>query len=231
MPYALVGTVGGADQGSSGGAITPAWGTNEGRQVGNLLVMWLLGTGTATLPTVPSGWTSAIQVAGTSCSASIFYKIAAGNDGQPTVAAVTSTVLTGTLAEFQGNLITASPVDQTASATGTTSPLAATAASDDQATGELVVGAASVLLSTAGTMATLSEGWNTGAAVSVHNNSGTSTVNHYDMRYCFTIKHSTADSDSFSYTTTNVTGAAVVMASFLLAPYPTGVLNRMPLGA
>ena len=227
MAYALVGSVGAVSQGSSGAAVTPAWGTGESRTANNLLILWVDGQGSATLPSAPANWSIGIQKAGTSCSASVFYKVAAGGDAAPTVGAVTSTVLTAQLAEFSGNA-TSSPLDKTGTAAGTTSTQVATAGAADTAGGELVVYATGALYSLAATK-TLSNSLNNGATAHNTTNNSTSTVNHYDLGYGITTGNSAADADTFSFTTQRITGAVVALASFKLAPSPVtvipGVLN------
>ena len=68
----------------------------------------------------------------------IFYKIAAGGDAAPTVAAITSAVISAQLAEFSGNATT-TPVDQTGLGGGATSPETATLGAADTAAGELIL--------------------------------------------------------------------------------------------
>jgi hypothetical protein len=90
VAFALVGSVGVASQGAAGAAVTPAWGTSETRAANHLLICWVGVTGVATLPTTPAGWNIGKQVAGTSCSATIYYKLAAGSDAAPTIALIIS---------------------------------------------------------------------------------------------------------------------------------------------
>ena len=102
MAIALLGTIGTVSVGGSGASVTPAWGSSENRTAGNLLVLTVATTGSATLPAAISGWSIALQKAGTSCSVSIYYKVAAGTDAAPTVPAVTSAIHNARLAEFSG---------------------------------------------------------------------------------------------------------------------------------
>src|SRR5947208_10797726 len=111
MAYALVGTAGVVSTGTAGAAVTPAYGTGENRTANNLLILTVLTTGSATLPATPAGWSVAKQQAGTSCSASIFYKIAAGADAAPTVALIASAIHNAQLQEFTGGP-TSAPLDQ-----------------------------------------------------------------------------------------------------------------------
>lgn len=220
MAYALVGSTGAASQGASGASVTPAWGTGENRTANNLLVCWVAGTGSATLPSAPVGWSVAKQVAGTSCSASIFYKIAAGSDVAPTVAAVTGAVLSAQLAEYSGNN-TSSPLDQTGSATGTTSPQIATAGTFDAKVGELVLGASAVFYSRNVANVSGASTLNNGATATDTQNNSTSAPDHFDFTYGITTGNVFADSDSYAFTATHITGVAVVLASFLLPSVTT----------
>ena len=210
MAIALVGTIGAVSQGAAGAAVTPAFGTSENRTAGNLLICWVAGDAVATAPTTPSGWSVGKTVTGTSCAAAIFYKIAAGADAAPTIAAVTSQVWAARLAEYSGN--NAVPLDQVSSATGTTSPIVATNGSADVVSGELMVVAAADFYSTAATK-TLTHTLNNATATST-SNASTSTVSHYDFAYGVTTTNASADSDSYAFTTNKITGSALVLCSF-----------------
>src|SRR3954469_6967648 len=126
MAYALVGAVGAVSTGTAGAAVTPAYGAGSSRTANNHLILHVLTTGSATLPAAISGWSIAKQQAGTSCSASIYYKIAAGADAAPVVPIVTSAIHNARLLEFSGG-VTATPLDQSAGVAGLTTPLVATA--------------------------------------------------------------------------------------------------------
>ena len=231
MTIALVGAVGAVSTGAAGSAVTPAWGTGETRAAGNLLVLWVSVTGSATTPGTPAGWTLQYSNPGTSCSANIFTKVAAGADTAPTVPAVTSGTINAQLAEFSG----AGARSKVGNAAGITSPLVATAASADSATGALFLSAAVLVNSSARTNAAWNQTFNNGAADVETANAATSTVSHYGFSYGYTTTNAAADSDSFAFTTTSVTGASVVICSFNPAPpptygtYATGVLALTPL--
>jgi hypothetical protein len=210
MAVALVGTMGTAQLYTSGSAAsTLAYGQTP--TAGNLLVLWVSVTGSATLPTTPSGWTIAKQQAGTSCSASIYYKIAAGSDAAPTVAAITSGSIAGRLGEYTGQAAT--PLASTGGVAGTSSSLAATNAAADAASGALMVSSVGLFNSNARTNATWNEVYTNGTAIQV-NNSGVSVVNHYGFSYAITTANAVADKDTFAFTTTQLTGAVVALASF-----------------
>lgn len=216
MAFALVGSAGAATQNAVGVAVTPAWGTSENRTAGNLLVLWASVTGIATLPTTPSGWTIAKQVAGTSCSATVYYRIATGADATPTVAAITSGVIAAQLAEFSGNH--ASPFDQSGSATGISSPVTATFGAADVETGALVVACGADFRSVARTPNDTWTGTNW-TATAAGNNNGTSSVNHYSNAYSLATTGS-ASADTAVMTasvTTSLTGLAVAAVSFVAA--------------
>jgi hypothetical protein len=211
MAIALVGSVGVASQGAAGAAVTPAWGTSENRTAGNLLICWCTVTGVATLPTTPSGWSIGKQVAGTSCSATIYFKLAAGADTAPTIALITSGLIAAQLSEWSGALAF---VDQSGSSTGTASPNTATAGGANQATAELILMAAADFRSVA---RTTSDTWtsNDGTVTLAGSNNGVSSVNHYTEGY---IASSTATTAQTSVVTlsvaTSITGIANVNVSF-----------------
>ena len=227
MGYALVGTIGTVSVGAAGAAVTPAWGASESRTANNLLILQVAGDGSTTLPAAPAGWSIAKQVAGGSNSSSIFYKIAAGSDAAPTVAGISSDVLSCRLAEFSGNATT-SPVDQTGSATATSTPQTPTCGAVDAAAGELVLVTGNARYSLAATK-TLSNTLNNGATSNNANNNSTSTVSHYDMCWGITTGNSAADASTFAFTSNRISAVAVVIASFKLAASPVtvvpGVLN------
>ena len=210
MTIALVGSVGAVSVGTSGAAVTPAWGTSENRTAGNLLLLHVAVTGSATLPTTPSGWSVGITRAGTSCSAAVFYKKAAGADAAPTVAAITSGIINARLSEFSG---TAIGLTLTSVASGTTSPQKATNASADPANGSLMVSTMALLRSSASTLATDTATYTNATATST-SNSATSTASHYNFGYGLTTAHASANADSQAFTTTSVTGVAVALATF-----------------
>lgn len=212
MAWALVGTIGAVSQGAASAAVTPNWGTNENRVAGNLLVLFVAGTANASLPAAISGWSIAIQKAGTSCSASIYYTIAQGADAAPTVAAVTNVVLSCQLAEFSGGLW-ASPLDKTATAAGTTSAQVATAAGADIRSDSLLIACAGTYYSSGNTKTT-NHTFNNGAASNKTSNDATSTQQHYNFTWGITNTKASASRTSYAFTTTFVTGTAVALASF-----------------
>jgi len=214
----LVGSVGAVTTGSAvNTAITPAWGAGSSQTVGNLLVLVVAGNEVNTKPSTPSGWSAAQQTNSSGpCSASIFYKIAAGGDAAPTVAAVASTIWSGQLMEFSGidqNTI----LDQTGFANSSTgSSITCSNTSADVTGGELVISAGAVHYSAAATK-TLTDAWNNDTAFTSTTNNSTSTKDHYSFSYGFNTGNTSADTDTFSYTSTNRNGVAIVTASFKLA--------------
>ena|SRR5215468_4804285 len=229
MAYALVGTPAAATQGSSGASVTPTWGTGLNRTAPNLLSCFVSVQGSATLPTTPSGWSIAKQIAGTSCSATIYYKIAAGSDTAPTINAITSGVIAAQLMEFSGNATT-SPLDQTGTATGTTSPITSTQSVADVQSGELLLMCGSDFRSTARSP---NDTWtsNNGTVTAGGNNNGTSSVNHYSFGYILgTTSNASGDTAIMTLSvTTSITGLAVASSSFLLPPIVFPDLIQMPL--
>lgn len=223
MSYALVGTAGAPVVGSGNTLVTATWGTSQTRSANNLLILHCFGFTTATLPTTPSGWTIAKQVAGTSCSSTLYYRIATGADAAPAIAAVVGTAFTVMANEFSGGA-SSSPVDQTGSGTAATTPIVATNAAVDAATGELLVYVGGCLYSAAQT-ASLIPTLTNATAVDTNNNA-TSNGKHYDFGWGFTTAHASADKDSMAVSTGNLTGGAVVIASFKLgaaAPSAAGL--------
>lgn len=216
MAFATVGTNTSPTVGSSGAAVTPSWGTGQSRTAGDLLLCQVAVSGSATLPTTPSGWSVGSQQAGANCSVTIFYKVAAGIDAAPTIAAITSGVIVAWLGELSGGA-TVSPVDQTASAAGTTTPQTATCSSPDQQADELVIACGVARYTVAG-VKTLSQGFNNSiTGVQSAQNNSTSTTNHYNFAYGTTTANASSDQVSLSFTTTNIGGAAQAVASFKLA--------------
>lgn len=218
MAIAPVGTASTASQGASGAAVTPAWGANQPRTVGNLLICNVTVTGVATLPTTPSGWSIKGQVAGTSCSATVYYKVAAGGDAAPTINAITSGVIAALCQEYRGADLT--PADQSGTAVGTTSPITATAGGADAAVGDLLIATGADFRSVARSP---NDTWSSNhvtAPTNTGSNNGVSSVNHYSFCYGLTNSNSGADTAVMTIsTTTSLTGAAVAFATFKAAAF------------
>ena len=215
-PFAPVGSPATVSTGAAGAAVTAAF--SQSPTASHLLVCWVGGTAsTATpAPTVPSGWSTAgVPAQFASCATAIFFKVAAGSDTAPTIAAQSGVVWNVQLAEFSGNA--SSPQDQSPfGSSTTTSPLVLAAGSADFAPGELFVYAACARYSVAGTK-TLANALNNGASAVSTNNNGVSTGSHYDFGYGITTSNSAADSDSFSLTTASLTRGTLNIASFKAA--------------
>lgn len=215
--YSLVGVIGASLQSSSGGSLGALpWGSGESRTANNLLICTISVTGSATLPTTPTGWSIAKQVAGTSCSATIYYKIATGSDGAPTFPGITSAIISGQLSEWMGNK-QSSPLDQSGSATGTSSPITATAAGANTKQTDLIMMAGADRRSTARAS---NDTWtsNDGTVIAGGNNNGTSSTDHYSFGYIQNPTATTAQTSVMTLSiTTSITGLADVNASFLAA--------------
>jgi hypothetical protein len=206
----LVGTAGVVSQGASGAAVTPAYGQTP--SAGDLLVLTVAVTGVATLPTTPSGWSLAVTATGTSVASAIFYKIATGADAAPTVAAITSGVISAQLSEYAG-INQTTPLCATGTAAGTTSPIVVTNSRIDYSIGSLMVTAVAHLRS-AGTLGSQTDTYTNATSVQT-SNKATSTANHYDFSYAAaTTAHASSDADSVAFTTTGITGMCVALASF-----------------
>jgi hypothetical protein len=218
MAYALVGSVGTEVTSASGASITTlAFGQTP--TIHNLLILWVAVDGAATAPAQPSGWSTAITETGTSTASGIFYKIAAGSDTAPTISAVTSAVQCAQLAEFSGNIISGTIVDQTGVHAGTTNPQTATAGAHDANIGELIIVANSALLSLAETY-TLTPSSNN--ATLTTSTSGSSSVDKYGFGYGVgTAKASATTGVATLSTGSNITGISTCVATFkqlLLTP-------------
>lgn len=215
MAYALVGSLGTPVVGASGAAITPTFA--QATTKNNLLVLWVIGGGTVNAPAAPdASWTTVLKKSGVSGnSASLFYKVAAGGDANPTVALVASTVLQGGVGEFSGNG-TFVPFDQVGSGSGSSTPTTATNAAVDVLAGELLVAIASYK-TTANTAVTISHTLATVGSTTNLTNGATSTQSvHYAFAWGITTSKGSADSDSFAFTGGTPSGTAVVLASFAL---------------
>jgi hypothetical protein len=213
MAWALVGTIGTAVQGAASADASPAFGASENRTAGNLLVLFSSVTKSATLPSTPAGWTIAKQVAGTSTSATIYYKVALGSDAAPTITGVTNGQIAAQLAEFSG--VVASVVNQSGSATGTSSPVTATNAGADTSTNSLILMASG---DTRSANRAPNDTWTSNhvtAVTAAGNNNGVSNQVHYSFGYGNTNSTSGADTAILTASvTTSITGIAVVDAVF-----------------
>ena len=210
MTIALVGAVGAVSTGTSGQAVPVAWGTGANRTAGNLLLLHVAVTGSATLPAAPSGWFVGITRAGTTCSAAVFYRYAAGADAAPTVAAITSGIINARLSEFSGPGLS---LDQTSVASGITSPQKATHAAADPTVGVLLASAVALIVSGNKSLA-LDTATYTNATATSTSNSASNTASHYNFGYGLSTANTVPDADAQAFTTTNVTGTAVVLATF-----------------
>lgn len=169
----------------------PTWPGAVG--AGNLLVCMVRDSGNA-VSTASTGWAQAFAGAGASNS-QIFYRansVAAeaaptfsGTDGGGAPAAA--------LLEFSG-VLTASPLDQTATTSSITSPITPTAASADAQTGELIIIIGSDFSTKAlTTTLTVSMG-NGGSGTSAYTNQSVSAAGHYQMSYLLaTTSNASAD--------------------------------------
>ena len=222
MAYALVGSAGAANVTAVTTANTPAYGQSP--TLNNLLVLavaGLSGTNVATLPTTPSGWNLGPQTsqlgASTSSSITIYWKIAAGADAQPTITSKTNMVWNAQLFEFSGNA-TSTPNDQTGVNNATSgATLTATAGGTDSASGELVFGASSVRYSAAAAK-TLTDTFNNGATTHQSDNGATATVaGHFCFSWGVTTGNSGADTYANAHTSTSITAVSLALISFKAA--------------
>lgn len=229
--YALVGSKGAVASSASGGSLsTLAWGAGENRTQNNLLICVVNGYGIATAPGAITGWTK-IAGASASVTSTLYYKIAAGGDAAPTVPAVASTVLTGQLMEFSGNVVV-SVQYESAGAASLTSPAVATAGSADVSVGCLIVVLAATLYASNHTHTAGAHTLNNGATASSTNNNASNVVNHYDFAHGITTGNGSADSDSYAFTTTLIDDEVNILVSFrpLITVQNTAALPYESLG-
>lgn len=197
---------------TSGGSGSPN--TTAPLNAGDLGILVVTGTGTATLPSAPSGWTlvTSGQVAGTSCTSSIFYRELTGGDSAPTVAGATGEAWSALLMEFSGNA-TSAPLDQHGTGTTATSGTSVATGAPDTQSGDLVISSLGLHFSTSATNTTGSSMNNGATYTSVGSTDGTSGQGHCQFGYGITTGNSAADTTAPTWTG-SPTGAAVVIASF-----------------
>jgi hypothetical protein len=124
---------------------TSASATFDATPVAGDLLVAIVGVSTTSTINTPSGWSAAINESGTSCTQpceAIFYKIAGSSESGTVTVTVgdTNSVLGLQIYEYDG-IDTASPLDKTASANGTsTSVSTGTTATTAQANEILVAG-------------------------------------------------------------------------------------------
>lgn len=193
---------------------------------GELMLLFTQGNGT-NLPAAPSGWTimkNRASAAGNTVS--VHYRSALGADGQPTVAAIAAISWRTRICQVPSGLIrTVTPLDATPTTgtNGTTSPLVVTNSAADLSSGELVVVGSSAHYTASATKTLTNTITTNSVAVTGQvdsNNNATSAQDHYAFSVAFTPNNGAADSNSFSYTTTSISGAATVIGSFKLLPGP-----------
>jgi len=209
MAYALVGSAGAVASGTT--SVAPAF--PQVPTAGNLLIAWAIGFTTTTGLTINQGWTLAKESSGSSPgSADVFWKIATASETAPTISQASGVKMFAQIAEFSGN-VAATPVDKTIPGSGGTSGSnVSTAASADTASGELVLMVSGAIYS-AGASKTTTLSLNNGTLVSTANNDASAVTGHYRFGYAITTTNASADSSTFTYTTTNVTGSTHTGAS------------------
>lgn len=216
--YVQAGQLGAVSTGVGGASVTPSYGVDSNRTPGNLLLCWVSGFIHSNLPATPAGWSVAGQQADAAnfSSATIFYRIATGNDPAPTIAGVVGLIWSVQLGEFSGNDQN-TPFDRSATSTSLGGqPSTATLTAVDQTAGELFAYASTVTYSVAGAK-TVTNILNDATAVDSNNNA-VSTTNHYGFGYGFTLSNAVPDSDTTTATGANHTGTTTVIASFRLVP-------------
>ncbi len=190
------------------GTAAPAFG--QATTAGNLLVAQVAASGATAITCSDGTWTSAGQVvSGTGARAALFYKPNCGASEVAPTFTTSSVAIAAVLSEWSG-AATATPLDQTGTATGTASPLAVTASGIDGGTGRLVICA---------------YGWRTSGAVVASETDSTgfsqlvadsaSRANHLGSPYSVTVTTGTsADTNTETESGGTVSSVAAVIASF-----------------
>lgn len=204
--YAQVGTTAGTTTGAAGAASNPSWSGTQPRNIGDLLLCLVSGTGAVTQPTVPANW-SGVTVAGASGSCGVMWKIATGADVAPSIALASGVTWNATLLEFLGNYQSSNTFvkDQSGSAASTASTsLSASMTSPDVAAGELIAFASVASYSTSASR-TNSQTLNNGATVTAvgTNNTGVSGTIFMEQGFGITTGHASVDSTTFTVSTTS----------------------------
>lgn len=208
MAYALVGSLGSV---ATNGVNTPAFG--QATTAGNLLIAWVAVNSVSAASLTGTGWTQAVEVvSGSSHLAAVWYR---ANCGASESAPTFSNWTFGMLGEFSGGA-TSSPVDQTGSNSGASSPVVAACSLADTASGELFVSADWIGLSKSGTQ-TSSDTYNNATPSGNANNDATSTTSHYRFAYGITTANASADQTSIASGSMNLSVIAGAVASFKLA--------------
>lgn len=225
MAYALV-SAGSVSSGTT--SVTPAFGATTG--AAHLLIACVYAAQSTPTTCSDGSWVKAAEAAFVPVSA-VWYKPNSGSgETAPQFTGFSTGAISAVLAEFSGGA-TASPVDKTKTSGPTSSPSTATMASADVASGELLIASSVDGLSKAGTVTT-SESFNNGAtATDLGNNDATSTTDHYRFAYGFTTGNSSADANTHSDNSMNLSQMNLVLVSFKLAslafiPQPPLVVPR-----
>jgi hypothetical protein len=216
MAAPLVGTAAVVSTGSSGAAVTPAWGSGQTRATGNLLICWFGVYGSATVPTTPNNWYAPCYSPGTHCVSGMFVAQGTGGNAAPTIAAVSGAVIVAQLGEFVSNIIPNSfePVpDKNGGTIGTSSPMviANTAADSNPLGQDVFFYACAAYYSTAKT-STLASTLNNGMTAVSTNSSGSDITSHYDFGYGVPTSKAVASQNSWSFTTTVTSASGSTMS-------------------
>lgn len=229
MAITLVGSAGAAAQSASGASVTPAWGAGAARTAGNLLICTMTASRGSPAVAAPAGWTTAVShnTGGTTgTNSAVYYKIAAGGDAAPTIAASTSAVTSAQLYEFTGNA--SAPLDQVGStgevAVPPATPQVATAAAADAAPTDLIIAVAGITKAKVGSLLTDVHTINHVTTPTVTRNNTASVVAHYDFAYGISNSNTGANSTSYAFATPDVTGVSVCIASFKAPSSPKLVM-------
>lgn len=216
MGIALVGSEGTVAT-AAAASITPT--IPQSTTAGNFLQAWvtnIANVAPGAITTSSAGWTRAVHLEFGSSASALFYKenIGSGEANPTFTSSGAGSAMTAKVDEFSG-VATASSIDQSGSAHGTTSALSIAAALADAGSGDLVSCAVAIRYSVSGTK-TFTDSLNNGAtATGNSNDGGTNSTKHYNFTsWGTTTGNASADTNSFSFTTTNIGECVGVIASF-----------------
>ena len=236
MAVTQVGTAPATVYTTTNGANTPAlaWGTGQNRTAGNILVLTVTAAAvtSVTAPATPSGWNDGLasgNAATPHAYTAIYWKVATGGDGVPSITVTTSgTTRCGfSLFELTGAENVSSPVDTSGTyASGSTAAsytgITVTGSTNVAYAGEYGIAAFAFEYATASTASafTAGSGW-----TNFSNDSSSSSRDHNAVDYATSAPSvGSAASDAASATSNGTGFAAAVLATFAPPHDPGPVL-------
>lgn len=211
MSFLLVGSFGNIIRGTS--PQTPVYA--QATTAANSAYCWVEAGNVGTITLSVSGWTQAVTISHSGGPQSeLWYKAnISASETAPQVSNSAGGGVSAFLAEYSGGALSGL-LDQTGTATGTSSPVSVTAAAADSAANNLVLLCGAWKQSAAAT-GTFSDS----GGYSTANDNGSSNVTpHIRGAYqILTAGGSSADTDSQAFTGSNITAVALVIATFKAA--------------